>query len=199
MDRAAWDDRYREKELLWTAEPNRLLVEITKDWAAGTAYDLAGGEGRNAVWLAEHGWKVTVVDWSGVAIEKGRALAEARRTDVEFVEADLLEWAPDRAVDLVTVLYLHLPLAERQRVWEKSTAALAPGGRLVMIGHDASNLEEGHGGPQDPEVLYTPAEVVEVIGDRVRIERADVVDRSVETDDGVVTARDGVVVAVAPS
>lgn len=195
MDAQAWNERYREKELLWTAEPNRFLVDVVSDLPPGRAYDLAGGEGRNAVWLAERGWSVTVVDWSSVALEKGKALAERRGVEVRWVEADLLDWSPRDKADLVAVVYLQLPARERHAAWVTAAEALAPGGTLAIIGHDSSNLTEGYGGPPSPDVLYTAEEVVEVLADRLTIERAERVERPVETDDGVRVALDNVVVA----
>ena len=197
MDRHAWNERYREKELLWTAQPNRFLLEAVTGLEPGKAYDLAGGEGRNAVWLAEHGWLVTVVDWSAVALEKGRALAEQRGVEVHFDEADLLDWTPWERRDLVVVVYLQIPPRERHAAWRTAVGALAPGGTLVIIGHDSSNLVEGYGGPQSAEVLYTADEVVEVIGERVAITRAGRVQRPVELEDGTTAiALDNVVVGV---
>jgi len=195
MDRHAWNERYREKGLQGHSSANRFLVEIATGLAPGAAYDLAGGEGRNAVWLAEHGWRVTVVDWSEVALEKGRRLAAERVVEVDFEEADLLEWRPVELRDLVAVVYLQIPPRERQAAWCTAVDALAPGGTLAIIGHDSSNLTEGCGGPQSPDVLYTADEVVEVIGDRVDILRAELVPRPVDLDDGTTAiALDNVVV-----
>jgi SAM-dependent methyltransferase len=184
MDRHAWDERYREKGLHGHSEPNRFLVEVVSPLPPGSAYDLAGGEGRNAVWLAEHGWRVTVVDWSAVALESARRLAAGRGVVVDFEEADLLDWSPWEHRDLVAVVYLQIPPRERHAAWRTALEATAPGGTLVIIGHDSSNLTEGCGGPQSPEVLYTADEVVEVIGDRVEILRAERVPRPVELEDG---------------
>jgi len=78
MDSVAWDQRYRQQEFVWTSEPNRFLVSETQSLAPARAIDLACGEGRNAVWLAERGWRVTGVDFSSVAIEKARQLEAAR-------------------------------------------------------------------------------------------------------------------------
>lgn len=195
MDRDDWDQRYRQKELLWSAEPNRFLVEVVSGLEPGRAYDLAGGEGRNAVWLAEQGWSVTVVDWSTVALEKGRQLAASRGVGVHFEEADLLDWVPQERVDLVAVVYLQLPPRERHVVWRAAVDALAAGGTLAVIGHDSANLEEGYGGPQSPTVLYTADEVVEVLGDRIEVVKAQRVERPVETEDGTIrVALDNVVV-----
>lgn len=161
MKREDWDRRYAEKELLWSARPNRFLVAEASNLPAGRALDLACGEGRNALWLAELGWRVTGVDYSRVAIDKGRDRAAREGRDVEFVCADLLDYEPARSeFDLVIVLYLQLPARERQRVLSKAVAALAPGGTLLVIGHDLLNLTEGAGGPSNPAVLYTPEDVV---------------------------------------
>jgi SAM-dependent methyltransferase len=187
-----WDRRYAGSELLWTAEPNRFLVAETSGLAPGRALDLACGEGRNAVWLAEQGWQVTGVDFSPVALAKAEELAQARGVDVEFVRSDLAAWEPGRGGhDLVVVLYLQLPAAQRRPVLRNAAAALAPGGILLVVAHDSSNPEHGWGGPQDPAVLYSPADVVadlEPAG--LEIERADVVERPVETPEGQRTALD---------
>lgn len=200
MDRDGWDARYREKEWLWTAEPNRFLVECVSDLTPEGALDLACGEGRNAVWLAERGWSVTAVDWSAVAIARGRSLAEERGVDVEFVEADVLEWEPgEGSVDLAVVVYLQIPSPGREEVWRAAASAVRRGGRLVIIGHDSSNLIDGYGGPQDPNVLYTVADIVAALdGSGLSVERAELVRRPVEADDGMRVALDNVVVGTRP-
>ncbi len=67
MDATGWDERYRSKELIWNAGPNQFLPGLVDGLAAGRALDVATGEGRNAVWLAQQGWEVTGVDF-----ERGR-------------------------------------------------------------------------------------------------------------------------------
>ena len=184
MDATAWDERYRATDLLWGAGPNRFLVDQIADAAPGTALDVACGEGRNAIWLAEQGWHVTGVDFSPVALAKAHALAAERGVEVEWVEAELTGWDPPTSFDLVVVLYLQLPAELRRRVLGRMTACVAPGGTLLVVAHDRSNLTEGYGGPQDPAVLYGPEDVVEDIGDRLRVVRADRVRRPVETSEG---------------
>jgi len=192
MSSADWDRRYAGSELLWTAEPNRFLVAEAAGLPPGRALDLACGEGRNAVWLAERGWQVTGVDFSAAGLAKAEELARARGVDVELVRADLAGWEPERAAfDLVVVLYLQLPAAERRPVLRQAAAAVAPGGLLLVVAHDSSNLEHGWGGPQNPSVLYSPADVTaDVEPEGLEIERAAVVERPVVTDDGERTALD---------
>jgi SAM-dependent methyltransferase len=179
VKREDWDRRYAEKELVWSAEPNRFLVAEVSGLLPGRALDLACGEGRNALWLAERGWRVTGVDYSRVAIEKGRARAVREHLDVELVHDDLLEYEPaGGAFELVIVLYLQIPMDERRRVLSKAAEALAPGGTLLVVGHDLSNLTEGTGGPSDPAVLFTPEDVVADLP-HLEIQRAERVFRDV--------------------
>ena len=160
MEREDWNRRYEGTELLWTAQPNRFLVAEVASMAPGSALDVGCGEGRNAVWLAKQGWSVTGVDFSDVGLDKARRLAEAEGVSVEWVLADVRTYQPAvGAHDLVVVLYLHLPEAERRRVHAQAASALRPGGMLLVVGHDATNLTEGYGGPQDPSVLFTPDDV----------------------------------------
>lgn len=193
MDSTGWDDRYSGSELVWTAEPNRFLVDEVADLAPGRALDVACGEGRNAVWLATRGWQVTGVDFSAVGLDKARRLAENRGVVVDWVTADVT-WhePPASAFDLVVVLYLHLPSADMTAALAHATDALALGGTLLVIGHDSTNLTDGYGGPQDSDVLYGPDEIVAALGD-LTIRRAERVRRPVVADDHTVDAIDVVV------
>lgn len=186
MDRAAWDARYQATDYVWTVEPNRWLVAECEGLPPGDALDLACGEGRNAVWLAERGWKVTAVDFSPVALDKGRRLAAHRGVSVRWEESDVLAWQPTDTFDLVAVLYLQLPEAERRQALRVAVEALRPGGTLLVVAHDTRNLGEGVGGPQDPAVLCTPADVVsDTVGSgrELIVERAETVERPVEGAD----------------
>jgi SAM-dependent methyltransferase len=196
MDAHDWDERYRARDIPWDAEPSRLLVGAVGGLKPGTALDLASGDGRNAVWLAGRGWRVTAVDWSRVGAEKGLQMAEERGVEVDWQIADLTAWEPpDEGFDLVIILYLQIPEEERHRVWRTAAAAVTLGGRLVIIGHDSRNLEEGYGGPAQPAVLYTASEAAAVVGESLRVDRAEAVVRPVDTDEGQRLAIDNVVIA----
>jgi SAM-dependent methyltransferase len=158
-DAAKWDERYGDSDLVWTAEPNRWVAEAVAGLPPGRAIDLAAGEGRNAIWLAGLGWTVTAVDFSRVGLDKGRRLAEGGDSGsaarICWEHADLLDYQPPQgAYDLVLLAYLHLPASSRRTVLRRAGEAVAPGGRLLVVGHDRANLERGVGGPQDPDVLY---------------------------------------------
>ncbi len=199
MSRERWDERYATGELIWKADPNRFLVEELDALAPGRALDLACGEGRNALWLAARGWRVTGVDFSPVGLSKARRLASDRGLELSWVEADVVEWQPQAAsFDVVVMMYLHLPVGQRRQVLAHAVAALASGATLLVVGHDTSNLLEGTGGPQDPEVLFSPEEIVQDLPG-LRIERAERVTRTVVSEAGEATAIDALVRAVRPS
>jgi SAM-dependent methyltransferase len=192
---ADWNRRYEGTELVWTAQPNRFLAPEVVGLAPGRVLDLACGEGRHAIWLAEQGWRAHGVDFSDVAIDKANRVAKARGVDAEFQVADLTEWDPaGEQWDLVLVFYLQLPAGERRVVLQTAAGAVAPGGTLLVVGHDSRNLEHGYGGPKYPEVLYTPGDVAaDIEGSGLELERAEPVERTVETPEGERVAIDALI------
>lgn len=190
MSSQDWDQRYSGSELVWSAEPNRFLVAEVAVLPPGRALDLGCGEGRNAIWLAEQGWQVTGVDFSQVGLEKASRISVERGVEVSWVQADLAEYEPAGGpFDLVAMLYLHLPAAQRRHVLARASQALAFGGTLLVVGHDLLNLSQGHGGPQDPEVLYSPDDIEREL-QGLLIERAESVLRPITVDGREVNAVD---------
>ena len=201
MDRQQWDERYSGAQFEWSMHPNQFAEAELAGLPPGRALDLAAGEGRNSVWLAERGWSVTAVDFSRVGLEKGRKLSAVRGVgpnQVDWVVADLSEYEPAReAFELVLIAYLQVDGALRALVLAGAAAALVPGGTLLVIGHDLANLTEGVGGPQSPDVLYTPEAITaELPG--LHIVRAERVRRTVERDGGQAMAVDTLVRAERP-
>lgn len=138
---------------MWSAEPNRFLPELVSDLEPGTALDLACGEGRNAIWLARQGWDVTGVDFSPVAIEKAWQLGDDEA--VQWVVADVTDYEPEEMFDLVILFYLHVLPEDLAATISRGVDALNEGGHLIAVGHAVRNLEEGYGGPQYPEILWS--------------------------------------------
>lgn len=192
MDASAWDERYREADLLWSAGPNMFVEDRLADSDPGKGVDLASGEGRNAIWLASLGWEMTAVDFSSVALDRGRS----RSSDVEFVEADVFTWEPDEPMDLVLIAYLQVEAEPLSDLVRKVGTWLPTGGELFMIGHDLSNLDEGVGGPQVPEILWEQDLILEWLGD-LRVIEGGIVRRPVEVDADIAYARDCLIRAVA--
>ncbi|MDG2113307.1 MAG: class I SAM-dependent methyltransferase [Actinomycetota bacterium] len=194
-DAGVWDERYNQKDLVWSIGPNEFVERHLGGLKPGTAIDLAAGEGRNALWFASLGWSVAAVDFSAVAIERGRRLGEERGvTGVEWVVGDALAWEPSMSVDLVVVSYLQLPGEQRLAAIRRAASWVKPGGTFFVIAHDQSNVESGHGGPQAVEVCWTPDEVVAEL-DGFEVSVAEVAERVVDTDDGPEVALDTLVVA----
>lgn len=191
MNRAHWDEKYLTKDLASPAEPNKWIEAEASGLTPGRALDLGCGQGRNAIWLAGLGWQVTAVDFSAVALGNAvryvEGLPDGRASRIEWIDADITEFVPDDAsADLVLLSYVHLPAAQRHVVVSHAAAALAPGGTLLVIGHDASNIEHGHGGPQDPSVLYTAEDIVMDLatsGATVRVEKSGELLREVDGAD----------------
>lgn len=195
-DREAWDERYRSKDSVWGAAPNRFVVEVFSGRPAGRVLDLACGEGRNAVWLAGLDWTVTAVDFADTAVERGRQASQAAGLDIDWIAEDVLAYEPGPgSFDAVLIAYLHLPDEQMATVLEHAAAALTPGGVLMLVGHDVRNLTDGVGGPQDAAILHTP-EGVTVHLDGLRVERAESVERPVAGSPR--PAIDTLVVAVKP-
>lgn len=131
--------------------PNPLLVDLVADLAPGRALDTGCGHGAEAVWLAEQGWQVTAVDFSATALEFGRARAQAAGADVaervEWVESDLGSWVPPaQAFDLVFSLYVRLD-GDVGEALGPVAGGVAPGGRLVLVGHQPVDPDTGQPTP----------------------------------------------------
>ena len=180
--RAHWDARHAAHEPIELLEVEPSLDEEVAYLTPGRALDLGTGDGRNAVWLARQGWSVTGVDFSSVGLDRAQARARAEGVSVEWVLADLLEWRPPAVrFDLVVLFFIHVAPEDRRAIHRMAASAVAPGGTLLVVGHDRSNLVAGSGGPQNPAVLFTADEVAsELPGLTVR--RAEAVRRPVDDD-----------------
>ncbi|MEE9417155.1 MAG: class I SAM-dependent methyltransferase [Acidimicrobiales bacterium] len=182
MDAEQWNERYDTKELMWSVEPNQFLPPEVKGLKPGQVLDMACGEGRNAIWLAEQGWQATAMDFSSVAVDKGRQLAESKEVSVDWVVGDATDCQDsDAGYDLVIMFYLQIPEPKMSAALGCARAAVKPGGSFLLVAHDLSNLEAGYGGPSDAAVLPTPESVVACL-DGFDIEKAEVIERRVEVE-----------------
>ena len=183
MDAQAWDERYAGADPVWSLDPNRFVVSELAGLAPGPhgALDLACGEGRNAIWLARQGWKVTATDFAAQGLERGRALAGD--LPITWQVGDALTM-PLPSVDLAVIAYLQLPAEQRRTALRRAFGALTTGGTLLVVAHDSTNFAEGTGGPQDPAVLYTAEDVLaDLDGLDLAVDRAGRVARTVEGAD----------------
>ncbi|MGZ4617861.1 MAG: SAM-dependent methyltransferase [Frankiaceae bacterium] len=198
MDAGQWDARYTSSELVWGAQPNVFVAAELGGLAPGEALDVACGEGRNSIWLARRGWQAVGVDFSAEAIRRATRLAKEAgvAARVRFAVGDVVaDPLPTGSFDAVVVAYLQLPAPQRRATLRKAAARLRPAGTLLVVGHDAANLTDGVGGPQDPAVLFTAQDVVADLADLpgLVVERAEQVRRPVLTPDGQRSAIDALV------
>ncbi len=166
-DRKSYDELYRSAPAVWSGRPNRPLVVEVADLPPGAALDAGSGEGGDALWLAERGWRVTAVDFSAVALERGAARARERGVEgrIEWLHEDLDAWTPPRArFDLVTAHYLHATWSDRARMFAGLAAAVAPGGTLLVVGHLlGEHCGHGEHHAHDPGALYTAVDVAALL------------------------------------
>jgi SAM-dependent methyltransferase len=162
MDQRYWDEKYLTQDQLWSGAPNGVLVVEAADLPPGQALDLGCGEGGDALWLAGRGWLVTAVDISRVALE--RAAAAAGETKVCWTHGDITASPPPAgAFDLVSALYFPLPRSAPGAL-HSLLAAVAPGGTLLVAGHDLDGWEQQHHHHDmdpafDPGAYYRPDEI----------------------------------------
>ena len=160
----AWNDRYRDagEDYLFGTEPNRFLAYRAELLQNGqTALSVADGEGRNSVWLAEQGLRVSAIEISTIAIEKARRLAAGRQVEVDFVLADMLasDWPPQEycaAFDWVVGIFIQFVGPEaRERQFAVMKELTRSGGRILLQGYTPKQLDYKTGGPSDIGNLYT--------------------------------------------
>jgi len=177
MDIQEWDERYRDSASNAQSAPTPLVVRTTASLRPGRALDLACGAGRNALWLASHGWQVAAVDGSSTAIEilkRQNPSIDARVADLEAGEFEIGE----SAWDLILVCYYL-----QHDLFEPVKRGVKPGGLALVIvhliepGHESSRfsvqpgelrgrfegweiLHSHEGKPDDPEHRRAVAEIV---------------------------------------
>jgi SAM-dependent methyltransferase len=170
---ALWDERYRSKPQIWSGKPNPQLVREAGGLRPGHALDLGCGEGADAIWLAQHGWTVTAVDVSAVALERARghekaALAResvhaaegAIASRIHWQQADLEQWQPADSYDLVTSQFLHSQELAWQAPLRAAASAVKPGGTLLVVGHHPDRLPPWGGAHTHHNMFYTADELV---------------------------------------
>jgi len=185
FDQEYWDERYSALDDVWSGAANPVLVSETSDLAPGRALDIGCGEGADAIWLAGRGWQVTGVDFSAVALERAAArsrragvapsAAEAVAGGIEWQQHDFTRWAPPASrFDLVTAQFMHLPSGPRTVLFLALADAVAPGGTLLIVGHDVSAVHTTAHGMPDPDLFFSAEEVAATLDPaRWRIEVAE--------------------------
>ena len=183
-----WDARYSTDDFVWTLKPNMFVMEFCEKFVPGKVLDVAGGEGRNALWFAERGWQAENIDFSQVGLDKWQKVAaEKGFADRAFSTcASATDFKAKLApADLGVIAYLQVERKIIDEAIENTVSQLKPGATLFGVWHARENLKDGFGGPQDPDVLPTAAELKETcakLGLNVLV---------CENRDGLVQTKDG--------
>lgn len=154
-----WDERFGRADWVYGKEPNDFLREqashIPLRDGKSRVLSIGEGEGRNAVFLASLGHRVTAVDASLEGLKKVVRLAAERGVSVETVHADLACWEPPAAsFDGVISIFCHLPESVRKHAHQTAARALTPGGVVILEAYTPAQLAFGTGGPKDVNLLY---------------------------------------------
>jgi SAM-dependent methyltransferase len=164
MDEQFWNERYGSQAQLFSGNPNGVLVAEVAELAAGQALDVGCGEGGDAMWLARRGWRVTAVDISRVALERAAAAGADVADRITWTRADLTVAPPPAgSFDLVSVQYFPLPRQPDHAALRRLLAAVAPGGRLLVAGHDLADLPPEHESEFDPAAFYQPSQIAALL------------------------------------
>lgn len=167
-DEQNWDEIYGDEQI-WSGDANVALVAVMgeqlADLPAGRALDVGCGEGGDAIWLAEHGWRVMAIDVAERALARGRSAAQARGDEVagaiEWVHAGLLEAGlTPGGFNLVSVFYPALRKSEDNAIEQSLPALVAPGGALLFVAHDGIDREAALERGFDPDDYVGPDEIV---------------------------------------
>lgn len=151
-----WNSRFSAEGYLFGESPNAYLADMTPILKVGKTLSLADGEGRNSVWLAKQGFDTDAFDFSPVAIQKARQLADKHSVKVNYQCSDWesFDWAPERYDNVVGVFFQFVDPAARSALFAKMDQALKPGGILLIQGYGKDQLQHKTGGPGELDHLY---------------------------------------------
>ena len=165
-DQLRWNQKYAESPSSWLEADDFLISmyeEFLKDAQPGLALDVAGGAGRNAIWLAQRGWRVKLIDVSDVALqlarEKFTSSEDTGRLETAIVDLNSVQELGDAQFDLINVFYFL-----RRELFPAVVRALKPGGTLIYRTYTIDRMKVP-GGPSDPRYLLQPNELLHAFGD----------------------------------
>lgn len=190
----AWEERYGDAAPVWSGRVNPQVPAKAGTLTPGRALDVGCGEGGDVIWLAQHGWETTGMDFSPAGLDRARAHAEEAGVGdrTSFRVGDVRTWEPgDERWDLVVAHYLHLPPEPMLDVVRRLASAVAPGGTLLVVGHHPDDVPAGVR-PRDD--LFLPESLLPALDDTTWDARIEIVERT-HTGMGAHTVRDSVLVA----
>ena len=202
-----WDERYGESDAIWSGNVNIALADVVveRELEPGTALDLGCGEGADALWLAQHGWRTTGLDISVVAVQRARAAAKAQgfsAAQARFEAADLMSWNSDQKFDLITASFLQSPVQfDRAQALHVAQDLVAPGGRLLVISHASfppwakdHHEDADHEAKHETTTPESELELLQLDERRWSVEIAELRSREITAPDGKLASLDDTVI-----
>lgn len=157
-----WDLRYSQPEYAYGKEPNRYFEYILSNLKPGKILLPAEGEGRNAVFAAENGWKVTAVDFSSKARDKAQQYAVERNVTMNYLISDVEKYNfPENEYDAAALIYAHFPPQCRTNIHKSVIKSIKPGGTLIVEAFSKKQINNNTGGPREVNLLYDLKELLE--------------------------------------
>lgn len=161
QDKQFWDKKYETEAYIFGKEPVEFLKEHIDILPRGKALDIAMGEGRNAVFLAENGFAVDGCDISEIAVKKAKELAKEHNVAIHAFVADLeTSKLPKDTYDVIACFYyLQRDLIPQMK------EALKPGGMIIYETYTIENWERGFEGPKNKDYLLQSNELLNLFKD----------------------------------
>ena len=166
MSKDFWNSRYSEQEFAYGTQPNAFLKEQLEKIKSGTALFLGEGEGRNAVYASKIGWEVDAVDFSSSAKIKALKLAEENKVTINYEVSDLNDYTfKENYYDLVVMIFVHLPLDLRRKVFNKSIQSLNQNGKIIIEAFGKDQINNASGGPRSLDLLYSEKDILDLVNE----------------------------------
>jgi SAM-dependent methyltransferase len=164
-----WNERFDKQEFIFGKEPNEYLVEQASHYLKpkSSVLCIADGEGRNGVWLAKQGMRVTGFDVSDIALAKANQLAADNEVNIQYslCDTDGFDWQAN-TYDAVVGIFIQFADPEmRARIFQQVHQTLKSGGLFILQGYTPKQLEYKTGGPSLIEHLYTEEMIRELSQD----------------------------------
>ena len=154
-----WNERFGQPEYIYGKAPNVFFAEQINKLSKGSLLLPAEGEGRNAVYAALKGWKVSAFDFSTEAKKKALDLAKAYDVEIDYQLTNADDYFIADPFDVVALIYAHFAGSERSRLFTKLEASIRQGGHLLMEVFSKNQLGRTSGGPKDSDLLYSKDEI----------------------------------------
>lgn len=150
-----WNSKFSREEFLYGIKPNTFLASKIKLLKKESELLCLGeGEGRNAIFFAKRGFKVSAFDASDIGLAKLDKKAQEENLDIKTVCLDLNEWKSDKKYDVIVASYLHMYKDERIKLFEKIEDSLNPNAYFIGEFFSKKQLNFKSGGPKDEDLLY---------------------------------------------